>query len=104
MKEQQNKPLISFVVVTHDKPIEIVHQRIIKSIGHQDYPNKELILVGEACEKLDELVKDILKEQYDLKKFRWINMPRPTGKENLFFWGMVARCRNKGIMLARGEY
>jgi len=97
-------PLVSFVVVTHNRPIELVQQRIIESIANQDYSNKELILVGESCEKLDVLVKKIHEKQYDLKNFKWTNLSRPTGKMNYCIWGLVSKCRNIGIRLAEGEY
>ena len=103
-KNKNSIPLVSFVVVTHNRPIELVQQRIIESISNQDYSNKELILVGESCEKLDALVKKIKEKQYDLKNFKWTNLSRPTGKMNYCIWGLVSRCRNIGIRLAEGEY
>jgi len=93
------QPLISFVVVTHDRPIELVESRIIRSIAEQNYPRCELVLVGEECAHLDLLTKRIGRDFSGLK-IRSTNLQRPPGL--ISPWALVAKCRNRGIELARG--
>ncbi|MGD2091824.1 MAG: glycosyltransferase [Candidatus Aminicenantes bacterium] len=97
------QPKISFVVVTHNRPVELVTQRIIKSIYMQDYPRIELILIGESNETIDQLIINIEKK-FKFEDFKWKNVPRPEGEKEMCIRALVARCRNKGILLASGEY
>jgi glycosyltransferase involved in cell wall biosynthesis len=96
-------PLISFVVVTHNRKLELVHQRIIKSIAKQDHQRKELILIGESCEKFKEVVESI-KCNYTFESFKWTNIWRPEGKKEMYTQALQARARNRGISLSQGEY
>src|SRR5438876_115778 len=48
-------PLVSYIVVTHDRDPELVYSRIITSILQQSHPRKELILIGENCPNLAQL-------------------------------------------------
>jgi hypothetical protein len=97
-----SKPLISFVVVTHDRPIELVESRVIRSIADQDYFPLELVLVGEECSHLEELVARI-KPRFPLSQLRWTNLSRPQGG-TIYPWSLAARCRNLGVSLAQGEF
>lgn len=98
----KRQPLISFVVVTHDRPIELVEGRIIRSIAEQDHPRIEIVLMGEDCLHFDALVASILQRFRGLP-IRSANVSRPsTGPYHP--GGMAGRCRNRGIRLARGEF
>ena len=48
------EPLVSYVVVTHDRAPQQVCDRIIASVANQTHTSKELILVGECCDHIDE--------------------------------------------------
>jgi hypothetical protein len=97
-----HEPLVSFVVVTHDRSPELVQRRIIQSIADQDYPKKELILIGESAPNL-ELLADRIRKHSSFEQFLWRNVPRPM-EEEMCIWALVARCRNIGISLAGGEF
>jgi hypothetical protein len=94
-------PLISFVVVTHDRPVELVTSRIIRTICEQDHPRLELVLIGEDCPHIGALTEIIARDFPDLR-MRWKNLLRSEGL--ISPWSLVAKCRNVGISLARGEY
>ena len=55
-----NPPLVSYAVITHDRPPDVVRARIINSILNQDYPRKELLLIGENCACLDEIAAGLV--------------------------------------------
>jgi len=96
------QPLISFVVVTHDRSIELVENRIIRSIATQDYQRLELVLVGEECQHLGDLVSRV-QQSFPGLRMRWTNVSRPQNGLS-YPWGLVARCRNLGVSLAQGEF
>jgi hypothetical protein len=96
------QPLISFVVVTHDRPIELVENRIIRSIAQQDYPRLELVLMGEECQHMGELVARLQKNFAGLQ-LRGTNVSRPQMVLSSP-WSLAARCRNLGVSLAQGEF
>jgi glycosyltransferase involved in cell wall biosynthesis len=96
----ENK-LVSYVVVTHNRPSILVKERIISSIKKQTHPRKELILVGENCRCLDEIAMDLV-EVAEFERFEYFNLDRP--KVLFCVWALVARARNAGIQRARGEY
>lgn len=98
----RREPTITFVVVTHDRPIDLVMGRIVRSIARQEYSRIELILVGEACPHLEDLVACISESFPGLLK-KWMNVPRPNAREH-YPWSLAARCRNRGIQLARGHF
>lgn len=95
-------PLISFVIVTHDRPIELVEQRIIRSVARQEYPHLELVLIGEECPHLEELATTIAQNLPGMP-VRWKNILRPHAGLN-HPCGLAGRCRNVGIQLARGKF
>lgn len=95
-------PLVSYVVVTHDRPPELVRGRIINSILQQTHPRKELILVGENCPHLEEIAHE-LDRPTELERFISINVERPK-EEEMCVWALVARGRNVGIKSANGTY
>jgi len=98
----EDYPLVSYVVVTHERPPHLVRGRIINTILQQEYPRKELILVGEECPNLNDIGEG-LAVQSELERFLSINLERPRESE-LCVWALVARARNVGIRAAQGEY
>jgi glycosyltransferase involved in cell wall biosynthesis len=96
-----DSPLVSFVVVTHDRQPKLVRERIIQSILRQTYPRKELVLVGESCPHLGDLAAG-LDGCPGLVAFRSIGLERP--EEPRCVWELVSRARNAGIGLAEGTY
>jgi len=98
---QEKESLISFIVVTHNRSPELVNRRIINSILNQNYSRKELILIGENCDFLDEIAKG-LDNSKQLERFHKINLL--GDKDTMCSWALVARARNRGIGLAKGEY
>jgi hypothetical protein len=95
-------PLVSYVVVTHDRPVALVRSRIIDSVLRQNHPRKELLLVGESCPNLKEIAKG-LGTTTGLERFQAIQVERPQDR-TLCVWALVARARNTGILQAGGEY
>ncbi|MEI7695151.1 MAG: glycosyltransferase family A protein [Chlorobium sp.] len=95
------EPLVSYVVVTHNREPKLVQDRIIQSIKNQAYPHKELILVGEQCLYLDEIAVG-LHDSPEFEHFEYFNIEKP--EEALCIWALVARARNAGIARARGDY
>lgn len=93
--------LVSYVVVTHNRAPERVRNRVIESIKKQTHSRKELILVGEQCSCLDEIVGG-LNDLPEFEHFEYFNLERP--QEALCIWALVARARNSGIAHTRGEY
>src|SRR5436853_4222959 len=98
----KHNPLISFVVVTHDRPIDLVESRIIRSISEQEYPHCELVLVGEECVHLS-LLTEHIGRVFPRLQMRSVNIPRPHGNA-ISPWALVGRCRNRGIALALGDF
>jgi Glycosyl transferase family 2 len=96
------EPAVSFVVVTHDRPAELVRSRIIASILGQRYGHKELILVGESCSQLDDIARG-LDRAPELRRFVAVNLDRPAN-DDLCVWALVARARNAGIALCEGTF
>ena len=103
-KKQKNIPLISFIVVTHNRAIELVLKRIINSINNQTHPRKELILIGEKCPYINQLA-ELIQSNYSFDRFESMKLPRLDEEEDeMCMSALQARARNKGIMLAKGEY
>ncbi|OGM12636.1 hypothetical protein A2V80_01680 [Candidatus Woesebacteria bacterium RBG_16_39_8b] len=101
--EMVKNPLVSFVVVTHDRPFELVKKRIIKSIACQNYSNKELIIIGEDRPSVQQLADEVQKK-LKFEQVRWKNIPRSKKETEKCIWERVAVCRNAGISLAHGEF
>lgn len=95
-------PLLSFVVVTHDDPIPMVVDRIIRSIANQSHVARELILVGENCSHLGELATTIHREFPGLLS-HWFN-ESGASSDLILPWARVGRCRNLGIAMAQGDF
>lgn len=94
--------LVSFVVVTHDRPIEIVIDRIIRSIALQDHARRELILIGENCPHLG-LMAGLIESRFPGLLTHWFNEPRSL-LELSSPWARVGRCRNRGVWMAQGQF
>jgi Glycosyl transferase family 2 len=99
---QTKPPLISFVVVTHDRPPDLVRSRIIRTIAVQEYSHCEIVLVGETCPHFKLLVQGIYKEFPGIR-IKWAELQRALGAVN-HPWAQMGRCRNYGISLAAGEF
>ena len=95
------KPLVSYIVVTHDRPPQRVMERILSSVLAQDHPRKELVLVGERCPNLG-YFREVLKGRQELEQLEIIDAHDPD--PNLCVWARVAAARNLGIEAARGEF
>ena len=80
-------PLISVVIPTYKRRDLLV--KAAHSVAKQDYPNIEIVVVGDAC-------PDLNPSPLSDNRFRYINLPKNHGSG-----GAVPR--NYGIMMAAGD-
>ena len=84
-----NTPLISIVIPTYNRSLFL--ERSIKSIINQTYQNWEIIVIDNNS--TDDT--DLVLEKYKEKKI----LIKKINNE-----GIIAKSRNLGIKLAKGEY
>lgn len=94
-------PLISFIVVTHNRPVELVTGRVIRSIAEQSYASRELIVVGENCFHFASLVERV-RTLFPALPIRCTNVLRRQYETNPR--ALAAKCRNVGVAMASGEF
>jgi len=89
-------PLISVVIPTF-KRLEMLFNKAVSSVLGQDYPNFEILIVGDACPMLAPLLKldDSVKKKFD-PRIRLFNLASNHGAGG-------AEPRNHAIMAAAGQ-
>ena len=97
------QPQISFVVVTHDRPKELVWRRIVQSIARQVRVSFDLYLIGDDCATVEHLANDA-KACYPLLPVYWHNVPRASSDTVVNPRARAAKCRNIGVSLSSAEF
>jgi len=87
--ERPDKPLVSVIIPTKDRPAMLCDA--VKSVLNQTYPFVEIVVINDAgCD-----VQNNLSAICDLSKITYVNLFKNFER---------SKCRNLGIMIARGDY
>jgi glycosyltransferase involved in cell wall biosynthesis len=85
-----NEPVVSIIIATFNS-----HETLkfaIKSIINQDYPNFEILIIGDCCnDNSEELVNSFLD-----KRLIWKNLAKNSGSQSL--------PNSEGMRMAKGKY
>ena len=95
MKKIDSLPLISCIITTYNRPIEVL-KRAIDSVINQTYSNIELLVVNDYPENI-ELSNNIYKliKSYNNKSIKYIVLEKNSG---------ACFARNRGANESKGEF